>query len=80
MSLARRERRERPDAATDDIVPAADLGLAFDDDEPGALAHLMILERLTGLEAKRDRPRAVVRREDLGIDGAAGRLELREVP
>ena len=80
MTLARSKRRQRPDTALYDVVTAADLRLALDDHEPGALPHLMVVHQLTGLEPERDRTGAVVRAQNLRVDGAAGRLDLREVP
>ena len=80
VPLARGERRERADAPLDDLVAAANLRLPLDDNEPRALADLVVVHGLAGLEAKSDRPRTVVGREHLRVDRPAGRLELREVP
>lgn len=80
VALARAEGRERPHAAVNDVAAAPDLGLAFDDDEPGALAHLVVAQRLAGVQANRDRSSAVVRHQDSRIDGPARRLELGQVP
>ena len=80
MPLARSEGRERPDSAADDLVATANLGRPFDHDEPGALAHLMIVHRLAGLETDRDRAGAVVRHQHGRIDGAARRVDLRQIP
>lgn len=80
VPLARGERRKGADAPVDDLVAAANLRLALDDDEPRALAYLVVVHGLAGLEAKSDRPRAVVGREHLRVDRPSGCLELREVP
>ena len=80
MSLARVEGDKGPGAAGDEVVAAPDLGLALDDDDPGALANLVVAERLAGLEPDRDGSRAVVRRQDGGVDRAPRCLDLGQRP
>ncbi len=80
MPLARSKRDERSDAAARDLVAHADVDLALDDDDPRALPHLMVVHRLSGLEANRDRTRPVLGRQHLRVDHAARRLDLHEVP
>ena len=80
MSLARVKGDKGPGAADDDVVAAPDLGLALDDDDPGTLANLVIAERLPGLEPDRDGSRAVVGRQDGGVNRAARCLDLGQRP
>src|SRR3954452_9677539 len=90
VALARVEHGEQARPAGHGVAVALrDLDLARDDDEVGALVHLVVLELLTGREVERDRAGlAAARVADLGLvpldpqAGAAPRLdaEAGEVP
>src|SRR3954463_11518507 len=69
MALAGVEHGQQPRAAADAVaVPLRHLDLAGDDDEVGALVHLVVLELLAGREMERDRAcLAAPRVEDLRL-------------
>ena len=69
-----------PTSASTSSAPLVIVAAALDHDDPGALAHLVVTELLTRLEADRDRARAVVRGEDGRVDASAGCLELVDAP
>src|SRR3954469_11788818 len=71
VALARVEDGEEARPAGHGVAVALrDLDLARDDDEVGALVHLVVLELLAGGEVERDRARlAAARVEDLGLGG-----------
>src|SRR3954447_18251799 len=79
VALARVEDGKQARAAGHAVAVALrDLDLARDDDEVGALVHLVVLELLAGRQVERDRARlAAARVEDLGLvrlDAAAGEV------
>src|SRR5215217_178596 len=69
VALAGVEHRQQPGAAGHGVrLALRDLDLALDDDEMGALVHLVILQLLTGRQVQRDRARlATAGVEDLRL-------------
>ena len=78
MALGVLELDQGADPAGGDLprVERRDLDLAGDDDQPGALVDLVVVEALARRQVDEDRARVVVRLEDLGVT----RLRVELVP
>src|SRR4029453_13356612 len=80
MPLARLEREQRSRAGDHDVGAGFDARFPFDDRQPGAFAHLVVAQLLTGREAYDDRARSVDGLEDGRRAGSVRRLDLGHVP
>ena len=72
--------RENSGACIDRLAARLEPHLTVKDDDPRTLVHLMVAERLSGIQADQHRARLVVRLHDDRRAASARRVELAQVP
>ena len=80
MALARLEANEAAGLELDLLGAGADLDAAVDDHDPRVLLHLVVAERLAGVDRDEHGASAFVLMDDRRVARSAGRLDRPQVP